>query len=461
MSINTALLAGVSGLKANTSALASTSDNIQNANTVGFKRIRNDFTAMLIKQDHTSSYNAGGVVAKQEAEIMEQGSLQSSSVSTHMAIWGDGMFVTRLKSDDATASDPYYFTRAGHFQPDSDGFLQNKAGYYLYGWPVDASGNAATASSTNLGALEPVQVTGIAGVAEATSNVGISAVLDASQEVQPTAGTYDIATNSNACMASGAFTPDFQRTIQIYDSLGGSRTIAMSFMKSTTPNEWHAEIHSIPGSDLQATGRPDGLLATGRVVFDANGQLDTAATTLPTSVTIGASDTVATDPAVGWAASEGLAEQTISFDFSGQGTTGGLTQNDAPSELNQSSVDGRSFGVLADIEVDQDGYVNALYTNGMSRAIYQLPLANFSNPTGLVSETGGAYSASIETGSIILSGANQSSTGMIQSQNLEGSTVDLAEEFSNLIVTQRAYSASSKIITTADEMLDELIRLKR
>ncbi|MFC6198220.1 flagellar hook-basal body complex protein [Ponticaulis profundi] len=461
MSINTALLSGVSGLKANSSALASVSDNIQNANTVGYKRVRNDFTAMLIEQSHVSSYNAGGVRATQSAEIADQGSIQASSTSTHLAVSGDGMFVTRLKSDDATASDQYYFTRAGQFSPDEDGFLQNTAGYYLYGWPADESGAPDTVGSTNLGSLEPVQVTGIDGIAEATSNMSISANLDASEAVSTAATTYDLATNPGVSMASGAVTPDFQTTVQIYDSLGGTRTVAMSFLKSPTANEWFAEIHAVPASAMQATGLPDGLLASGTVAFTSDGQLDMANTTLPTSLSIGASDTPVTAPAVGWAASEGLSAQTINFDFAGANTTGGITQYESASELSKSSVDGVAFGVLAQIEVDDDGNVNALFTNGLSRPIYKLPLASFANPSGLITEAGGAYSASIDAGSVILAAANQNGSGLINSYSLEGSTVDLAEEFTNLIVVQRAYSASSKIITTADEMLNELIQLKR
>ena len=113
MSINTALLAGTSGLRANASALAVTSDNIANANTVGFKRQRSDFTALLLQQDRFSSYNAGGVIASNRTMVEEQGALESSSFSTHLAVAGDGMFVTRQKGPDATTSDKYFFTRAG------------------------------------------------------------------------------------------------------------------------------------------------------------------------------------------------------------------------------------------------------------------------------------------------------------------------------------------------------------
>ncbi|MAI89790.1 flagellar hook protein FlgE [Ponticaulis sp.] len=460
MSINTALLAGTSGLRANASALAVTSDNIANANTVGFKRQTSDFTALLLQQDSFSSYNAGGVIASNRSMVEEQGALATSSLSTHLAISGDGMFVTRLKAADATTSDGYYYTRSGQFTPDSEGYLQNTAGYYLYGWPIDEN-NPVPTGPTDLSVLEPVRVSNIGGAAEATQNISFSANLEASLEVNAAAATYDLATNPNASMASGDFTPDFQSTVQVYDSLGGIRTLAFSFMKSPTANEWYAEIHVVPESDVQATGLPDGILATGTVAFTSDGQLDLTNTTLPSTIDILGSDTVATDPQVGWAADAGLAAQTLTLDLGGALTAGGLTQYDTPNELVESTVDGRAYGVLSSVEVDSDGYVNALFTNGLSRSIYQLPLATFPNVSGLKMETGGAYSAAPDSGQLNMKAASEGGAGSIQSFALEASTVDLAEEFTNLIVTQRAYSASSKIVTTADEMLSELISIKR
>ena len=460
MSINTALLAGTSGLRANASALAVTSDNIANANTVGFKRQRSDFTALLLQQDQFSSYNAGGVIASNRTMVEEQGALESSSFSTHLAIAGDGMFVTRQKAANATTSDGYFFTRAGQFEPDSEGYLANTSGYYLYGWPVDET-NPIPTGPTDLTVLEPVRVSNIGGAAQATQNISFSANLEASQTINPAAGTYDLAANPNVSMASGDFTPDFQSTVQIYDSLGGIRTLAMSFMKSPTANEWFAEVHVVPASDLQASGRPDGLLASGVVAFTSDGQLDLANSTLPSTIDILASNATATDPQIGWATASGLAAQTLNLDIGGALTAGGLTQYDTPNELVESTVDGRAYGVLSSVEVDKDGYVNALFTNGLSRSIYQLPLATFPNMSGLNLEPGGAFSASPDSGQLNMKAANEGGSGAVQSRALEASTVDLAEEFTTLIVTQRAYSASSKIVTTADEMLDELIRIKR
>jgi flagellar hook protein FlgE len=454
MSINSAMLAGAAGMRANASALASISDNIANVNTVGFKRLRTDFTSMLTSQNRQTTYAAGGTISRSSPLMNEQGSTIASSVATHLAVSGNGMFVVRGRSEDATARDPYYYTRAGQFTPDADGYLQNAAGYYLLGWPVDSSGTV-NANPTDLNALETVRVYGIAGGAEATSRLSLSANLQSSQEVSAAAATYD-ATDSANNMASGAVTPDFQIPIQIYDSQGGLHTLTFSFLKQG-PNTWLAEIHLPPGQVVDAAPYVDGQLAAGVVSFTPFGQLDVANSTLPLSLTIGETGTGGSE----WDPSLGLASQTIALDMGGPGAPGGLTNNDSPSVLGTSQIDGTPFGSLASVDVDDDGFVTAIFTNGLTRRIYQIPLATFGNTNGLLSEHGGVYRLGPDAGALSMRGAGIGGAGNIKSRALESSTVDLAEEFSNLIMTQRAYSASSKIITTADEMLDELIRLKR
>lgn len=454
MSINSAMLAGAAGMRANASALASISDNIANVNTVGFKRLRTDFTSLLGSQNRQTAYSAGGVMSRSNPLMNEQGSTTASSVSTHLAVSGNGMFVVRGRSEDATSRDPYYYTRAGQFTPDADGYLQNASGYYLLGWPVDSSG-VVNANPTDLNALESVRVSGIAGGAEATSRLSLSANLQSSQQVSASAATYD-ATDTANNMASGAVTPDFQIPIQMYDSQGGLHTLTFSFLKQG-PNTWFAEVH-LPGGQV-VDGAPfvDGQLATGIVSFTTFGQLDTSNSTLPLTVTIGETGAGGSE----WDPALGLATQTISLDMGGPGAPGGLTNYDSPSVLGTSQIDGTPFGSLASVDVDDDGFVTAIFTNGLTRRIYQIPLATFGNTNGLIAEQGGIYRLGPDTGALSMRGAGVGGAGNIKSRALESSTVDLAEEFSNLIMTQRAYSASSKIITTADEMLDELIRLKR
>ena len=460
MSINSAMLAGASGMRANSSALAAISDNIANVNTVGYKRLRNDFTSLLNSQSQSrqTTYNAGGVMSYSSPLMSEQGSAIASSVATHLAVSGNGFFVVRGRSDDATSRDPYYYTRAGQFTPDADGYLRNTGGYYLQGWPVNSEGYV-TANPTDLNALEPIRVSGIAGGAEATSRLSLSANLQSSQVVSDavTNGTYDAA-DSNNNMASGAVAADFSVPIQVYDSQGGLHTLTMSFLKAG-PNQWYTEVH-MSAADIDPGGGTlvDGQLATGMLAFTPFGQLDAANSTLPLSVSIGEAGAGAGPE---WAPSLGLAAQTISFDMGGPGAPGGLTIYDSPSVLGTSQVNGTPFGSLASVDVDDDGFVTAIFTNGLTRRIYQIPLATFGNVDGLIPEHGGVYRLGPGAGALSMRGAGIGGAGEIKARALEASTVDLAEEFSNLIMTQRAYSASSKIITTADEMLDELIRLKR
>ncbi|HVY87850.1 MAG TPA: flagellar hook protein FlgE [Hyphomonadaceae bacterium] len=456
MSINSAMLAGAAGMRANSSALATISDNIANVNTVGYKRMRSDFVSLLNSQSQQTTYNAGGVIAQAAPLMSEQGSMQASSVATHMAVSGNGFFVVRGRAEDATSRDAFYYTRAGQFTPDANGYLKNTGGYFLEGWPVDSTGNV-TANPTDLNALEPIRVSGIAGGAEATSRLSLSANLQSSQAVSPAAATYD-PTDSAHNMASGAVTPDFQIPIQVYDSEGGLHTLTLSFLKQG-PNSWYAEVHLPAGEVGTAPGLVDGQLASGVVSFTPFGQLDAANSTLPLTLTIGQNGSGA--GAVEWAANMGLATQTIQLDMGGPGAPGGLTNYDSPSVLGTSQIDGTPFGSLASVDVDDDGFVTAIFTNGLTRRIYQIPLATFGNVDGLIPEHGGVYRLGPGAGALSMRGAGIGGAGAIKSKALESSTVDLAEEFSNLIMTQRAYSASSKIITTADEMLDELIRLKR
>ena len=474
MSINSAMLAGSSGLRANASALAAISDNISNVNTVGFKRLRNDFTALL-NSSAGASHNAGGVIGSTGALMSEQGALQATSVSTHLAISGNGFFVTRDRAAGATVIDPFDYTRAGQFSPDQNGYLANVSGKYLYGWRVEEDGTVA-ASPTDLQALEPIRVSGIGGAAEATTRVSLSANLQASQTVNAAAVpngagaiTYaagDMALYATDTTAAGAVRPDFTSSVQIYDSLGGQRTITFAFLKSSTANTWHTEIYAQPAADIEnGGGTTNGLISSGLIAFTSTGQLDltqvnagNAAYLDPSTLNIGASTATT---GVRWAPGLGLASQTLALDIGGVGSQSGLTQYDTPSVLATSQVNGTSFGALSAVEVDEDGFVTALFNNGLSKKIYQIPIATFADVNGLIPEAGGSYRAGPDAGILNMKNAGDSGAGVVKARSLESSTVDLAEEFSNLIVTQRAYSASSKIITTADEMLDELIRLKR
>jgi flagellar hook protein FlgE len=464
MSINSAMMAGVSGLLANSSAMAAISNNISNSNTTGYKRIRTDFTRMVNAQGYDTHYNAGGVTATNRQLVRNQGDLAATGVTTDIALQGQGFFVVKTSKNDVLNPDKANFTRVGSFTPNNEGDLVNQAGHYLQGWKVESDGSYKS-SSGDLGLLETVNLNNLSGTATASTKAGINGNLRASQEVQPAEATYS-AGSSTDNMASGTVRADVNWSFQIYDSLGGLKTFNVALLKSSTANQWHAEIYAANPDDINS-GSPlvDGQIATGTLAFTPDGKLDLTATSsgLLDPINIGAFSAGPAAPGtVTWGENTGIDAQEFALEL-GQtsGQLGGITQFDSPSTITSSTSDGSLYGDVAGVEIDKEGYVSALFTNGISRRVYKLPVATFINPDGLNSEAGGAYRMSNASGNFSLKEAGTGGAGFVESSALEASTVDLAQEFSNMIITQRAYSASSKIITTADDMMDELIRMKR
>jgi flagellar hook protein FlgE len=572
MSINSALLAGVSGLTANSAALAAISQNIANVNTVGYKRTSAEFSTIVNGQNSGAGYSAGGVLANTRNFISQAGQLQRTTSSTDLGIAGQGFFVTTEKPEGLDAGDARLFTRAGAFRVDDFGYLKNTSGLYLQGWPVDSEGNITTDPS-DLGRLRSINVGSVGGTAEPTTRAQLNANLRSSQPVsplvapaikngvpdsatpsalhdytvqytrtganqwnvtvtEPSSGTtftgavtydattgalltstlpggsttaltiapgvtvplsglglatsgevlsrYDVTTNSMSTYdaeAETGFKPDFQITVPVSDSKGGQRTIAYSFLKTANPNEWRAEMHVIPASDIDnGSNPPNGILKAGLVLFTQDGRLDVDAMKAreiatpgsmlfadpsTASITLNSSDSavVASATAPKWKTSLGIDDQSVAFDLSA--SAGGLTQYDSDSIVQAVVTNGTAFGNLSNIEIDEEGFVTAIFDNGVTRRIAQVALATFVSADSLTPANGNAYRVSQGSGTYNLKTPGAGGAGLIGSSQLEASTVDLSLEFTGLITTQRAYSASSKIITTADEMLAELISIKR
>ncbi|MBU3969587.1 MAG: flagellar hook-basal body complex protein, partial [Alphaproteobacteria bacterium] len=287
MSINSALLAGVSGLTANSAALAAISQNIANVNTVGYKRTAGEFQTVINSQSQGAGYSAGGVLATARHFTSQNGQLQRTTSNTDLGIAGQGFFVVTERPENLQVTDSRLFTRAGAFSVDNLGYLKNTAGLYLQGWPVDAEGNIATDPS-DLNRLRTINVGSVGGTAEATTRIQLNANIKSSQlvsaeatdasAVPPGANAYDPTTNSMAMWdaESGAgVKPDFELTIPVSDSKGGQRTVAISFLKSTVPNQWYAEIRAIPASDVvTGAGLTNGQIRSGMVAFTQDGRLD-------------------------------------------------------------------------------------------------------------------------------------------------------------------------------------------
>ena len=478
MSINSALIAGVSGLTANAASMAAISQNIANVNTVGYKRTAAEFSTLFNAQSQGVGYSAGGVLASTRNFISQAGQLQRTTSSTDLGIAGQGFFVTTEKPEDLDPSDARLFTRAGAFRVDNSGYLKNTAGLYLQGWPVNAEGNIQTDAS-DLGKLASINVGSVGGTAEPTTRAQLNANLKSSQAVSADIATYSTATRSMSTYSATAgtgFKPDYQITLPVSDSKGGQRTLAYSFLKTANPNEWQAEVHAIPASDIDNGTTPaNGILRSGLVLFTQDGRLDVAAMQAreiatpgsmlfanpsAASITLAASDAAAgTAAAPKWSTALGIDDQTVTFDLTA--TSGGLTQYDSDSIVQSVVTNGTAFGNLSNIDIDEEGFVTAIFDNGVTRRIAQVALATFISTDSLGSATGNAYRVSQGSGTYSLKTPGAGGAGLIGASQLEASTVDLSTEFTGLITTQRAYSASSKIITTADEMLAELINIKR
>ena len=433
MSLYSALYAGVSGLSAQSSAMAGVADNITNINTVGYKGVQTEFRTLVTDGRSKTSYSAGGVTAAPQALISKQGMLQSSSSDTDIAIDGAGFFVVR---SDSTASGEVSFTRAGSFRPDSEGFLRNTSGLILQGWRLDTQGGYVDNGS--LDTLTPVRLSDLTGTAMPTSKLEMRANLQSTTPIHPSLASTP-PTYVAGQMQSGAVTPQFSRSLDVYDAQGTAHRVTVGFIKSG-PNTWASEIYGA-ASDVTTP-----LLASGTVTFDGDGNL----ATLPASF-----DSLT----INW--KNGASPLKVDLNLGDPGGLNGLTQFGSESALISSIVDGGMLGNLASIEVSKTGRVSAVFDDGTTREVFQLPIATFANPNGLTRVSGNAFQMSADSGNYAINKAGALGAGMIASGSLEASNVDLAGEFTNMIRFQRAYSASSKIITTVDDMLQEVSNLKR
>jgi flagellar hook protein FlgE len=432
MSLYGALSIGVAGLQAYAQALSATSSNIANVNTIGYKEAKANFSTFLNAESGIGNNSSAGVVSTVTQDISTQGLPTTTSSQTDMSVSGNGFFIV---STTPSATGLQEFTRAGSFTPDSQGNLVNSAGLYLLGYKLDAQGNVPANSAS----FSLVNVTGLSGTAEASTKMSLSANLQASSTADPTYNPGD--------MASGTVAPDFSRSVNVFDSQGGQQPVTFDFIK-TGANTWAYEA-TYGGNAANVTSTN---LSQGTITFNSDGTLANVNGNSPASGNI--SLTIPWDPT-----NSGLQPQTISLNLGTVGGTDGLTQYDSQSVLNSQNVDGSAFGSVTGVTVAKDGTVTALFSNGLTQDVYKIPLATFTNPDGLGQVSGNAYTTTKASGPANINLANSGATGAIQSQSLENSTVDLATEFTNLITTQRAYSASARIITTADQMLQQLEQL--
>jgi len=427
MSLLTALSSGTSGLESASLELSVVGDNIANANTVGFKVGRAAFEDAL-KQTVIGGTGQIGLGSRLEAvqNILSQGALNTTGVATDLGLQGGGYFMVHGAHDGVEGT---FYTRAGQFTIDKDGFLVNLEGLRVQGFPADPTGALS-------GIPGDLMVGNASTRPNATANITVKANLDSTAQVL--AAPWD--------PANPSATSNFSTSMSVYDSLGASHAVQVFFRKTAT-GAW--DFHAMTdGSGLNGgTAGQLTEIATGSLTFDANGAL--------TSVTQSSSF----DPA------GATSPQPLTFNLGDPTPPGtglaGVTQFATASASTFIGQDGFGSGQLASIRIDTQGIVTGVFTNGQSRALGEVAVATFSAPDQLTRVGGNLFGQTPEAGQPVVGAPGTGGRGSIVSGALEQSNVDLADQFVRLIAAQRAYEANSKTITTADQLLSELIQMKR
>lgn len=426
MSISSSLSAGVSGLNANSQRLATISDNIANSSTNGYKRAITDFHSVVVG-DSPSKYTAGGVRTSNMRLIDERGQLQGSGNSTDISIDGRG-FLPVTNVADVNSGDELSFglTTTGSFRPDDEGILVDPAGRVLLGWPANADGTVPNFPRDSMDGLEPVNVNHNEYAAARTTDVSFGVNLPAD--------------DSNPATLGGPS----EISIEYFGNLGQTESLSFEFTPTGTANEWNLVV-----TDSESGG----------VVGDFDLQFSDAATGGGTLTAV-ASNMGTYDPVAGTLALN-VGGGPMEVDIGTYGDTAGLTQLDASFGPTNISKNGAAVGSLVGVEIDERGMVNGIYNSGYTRPIYQVPVVDVPNPNGLTAEDNQTFRVSPDSGPMFLWDSGSGPVGATTGFTTEASTVDVAQELTDLIQTQRAYSSNAKVIQTVDEMLQETTNLKR
>lgn len=430
MSIFSAMNSGVSGLAAQSAKFSAISDNISNSGTVGYKRTNVQFATLVTNNSSAGTYSAGGVEASLRTEVSRGGIVTRSTVATDLAISGNGFFVVGTEADGQNVQGTtHLLTRGGSFRPDSNGNLVNTGGYYLQGWPLDTNGNVigGNPSRTSFDGLETVSLGKITGLAKATTAINFAANLPASMTGQTPAAA------------------PFSTSIDYYTPLGFTNKLTLEWQPSTVANRWTLNIKDGNNTSL---GSVNMTFSNGVATSVPAGTL--ASMTAGSGVTVNNGTISLT-----------VDGQPINLSMGEIGANGGLTQWGDQYVPGAFGKDGAGFAPLDRVEIGDDGIMTAIYRNGLRQAVYQIPVANVTNPDGLRRMDGNAFQVSRESGDFYLWDGGAGAAGTIDDGALESSNVDIAEELTSIIETQRAYSSNAKIIQTADEMMDEITRLMR
>ena len=400
----------LSGLIASQDQLSSVSNNLANLDTVGFKDQTVSFSDLFAQSSLTNASNDPietglGVAAAQTNSDFTDGGISSTGIPSNMALSGNGFFVVQ-----GTSGAPSY-TRAGDFTANADGFLTAPSGEQVLGY---AATNGVVSTS---GTLQPLKVAlGSVIPATATSNFQISANLNSSSAVGAT----------------------FASTAPIYDSLGAQHVLTVNYTK-TGSNAWSYSVN-LPTAD---TGAATSQLASGTLTFDSSGNLTAPTGTVPITI-----------PTF----TDGAASLKMSWNLDNANGGGAISQTDLGSTTS-STQDGRGSGTLTSYAIQADGTIQGSYSNGQTFALGQVAVASFANTQGLLRTGNNDYQGTPGSGSASIGIAGTGGRGTITGGSVEASNVDVAAEFSKLIVAQQAYSANAKTVTTFQQVSQATIAM--
>lgn len=419
MSLYGMMRTGVSGMNAQANRLSTVADNIANSGTTGYKRSSTEFSSLIIPQT-AGNYTSGGVTTTVRTSISQQGDLKYTTSGSDLAINGDGFFVVQNSSGTP------YLTRAGSFVPDGEGNLINAAGFYLMGYSFDAGPPAATANG--FGGLERVSIA----QEELLAVPSTQGLFVANLPV----GAADVPLAQRPSQNAANATATQKTSLVVYDNLGSEVMLDIHYTK-IGPNSWEIAVFNQAGA---APGAP--------FPYAAGSLLST--TTLTFNGTTGA----LTAPAAGVniAVPNG---GTFNLDVSGL-TQLGMEYTELRVEANGNAPSG-----IESIEIGSDGTMYAQYENGSFRELYRIPLANVQSPDMLTALPGNVYTPSADSGDLQMGFPGSGGLGAMISGALENSNVDIAEELTNMIESQRSYTANSKVFQTGADLMDILVNLKR
>lgn len=434
MSLFGAMNTAVSGLSAQSAAFGNISDNVANSQTTGYKAVDTSFIDYLTTSTATDN-EPGSVSAVPDYTNSVQGTISQSSDPLALAISGQGFFAVSEAAGTTTTGQPNfsaqtYYTQAGDFQLNDGAYLVNGAGQYLQGWTVNPQTDVADQSQ-----LAPIQITQTQFNPVSTSNVDLSANLPAT----PAANT------------------PVSSQVNVYNSLGNAHQLTLNWTQNSA-NDWTVTISS-PDAEPTAT------IGTAEVQFGAASPNGVSAGTIGALGTL-TGNVTATSYAANQPASLtlttdfGNGNQTINLNMGDFGEANGVTQFAGTDyTLRSISQDGVAPGAFTGISITNSGDVVANYNNGQSETVAQVPVITFAAPDSLQRQNGQAFTATNNSGSAITQAEGTNGAGSLVTGSVESSNVDIATEFSDLIVAQQAYGANAKVVTTADQLLQTTINM--